>query len=87
MSAEPTGWQDDGTYVPCPECKWAPPAENPELAAFSTPLHWGGTTHHGSCPVIPRLSPEDERALHDRLAEMDRVRTRGAAEAMFYVIG
>ncbi len=80
MSA--TGWQPDGSYVPCPECRWEPEPDNGPGRAVRFP----GTTHRGDCPTIPRMSREDERALHDKLDEMDRVRRRGAAEARNYVI-
>jgi hypothetical protein len=81
----PTGWQNDGSYVPCTECGWVPPVErNPPPGV---PIRMGGTVHYGDCPTVPRLSPSDALALRDRLAEMDRVRRRGAAEARNYVIG
>lgn len=84
-SSGPTGWQPDGSYVPCPACRWEPkPERNP---APGVPIRHPGTTHYGDCPTVPRLSPEDERELRARLTEMDRVRRRGAAEAMFHVIG
>lgn len=80
-----TGWQQDGTYVACPKCKWEPtPERNPPPGVA---VHMPGTTHHSDCPTIPRPTPEQQRALQDRLDEMDRVRRRGAAEARNYVIG
>jgi hypothetical protein len=80
-----TGWQEDGSYVPCPECNWTPPV--PRNPPPGVPVRMPGTTHHGDCPTVPRLTPEQERKLHADLAEMDRVRRRGAAEARNYVIG
>jgi hypothetical protein len=80
-----TGWQRDGSYVPCPECRWEPRVERDPPPGF--PIHLPSTTHHGDCPTIPRLTRAQERDLRDRLADMDRVRRRGAAEAAHYVIG
>lgn len=28
-----TGWQEDGSYVPCSECRWKPPTEHPGSGA------------------------------------------------------
>ena len=80
-----TGWQADGSYVPCPECRWAPAVErNP---APGIPVRFPGTTHHGDCPTVQIMSRAEEAELRDRLVEMDRVRRRGAAEAANYWIG
>ncbi len=83
--AEPTtGRQPDGSYVPCPECKWAPKVDrNPPPGR---PIHWPGTTHYGDCPTIPRLSPAEERELQAALDEMDRCRRRAMATAHTFVI-
>lgn len=80
-----TGWQPDGSYTPCPECNWTPPPDDPDTPGV--PIRLPGTTHKNTCSTIPRLSPEAERELHDRLIEMDRVRRRGAAEARNFWIG
>lgn len=78
-----TGWQADGSYVPCPECKWRPPTwDGP-----GTPVRLAGTIHNGWCPTIPRLSPEAERELRARLKEFDDCRRRAWAHARNYVIG
>lgn len=83
LAVQATGWQADGSYVPCPECEYVPQAfDGPGI-----PLHIPGTIHKSTCPAVSRLSPTDERELHDRLNEMDRVRRRGAAEVRNYVIG
>lgn len=84
MSPLATGWQSDGTYLPCPACRWEPPTERLRPGAA---YHFPGTTHHGDCPTIPRLSPAQQRELQAKLDEMDRVRRRGAAKARSYVIG
>ena len=76
-----TGRQPDGSYVPCPECKWEPPVERRERPG--RPVILPGTTHYGDCPTIPQISDE----CRERLIEMDRVRRRGAAEAWNYIIG
>lgn len=86
MSQAPsTGWQKDGTYVPCQACKWEPPTER--LFPASKALHFPGTTHHGDCPTIPHLTPEAEARLREDLAEMARCRRRAWANAHNYVIG
>lgn len=78
-----TGWQPDDTYVPCPKCNYVPPRhEGPGI-----PVRMGGTIHKSDCPTIPRPSPEAERALRERLREMDRCRARAWASAHNYVIG
>lgn len=86
MSGEGTGWQDDGSYVPCPECEWAPPIErNPppgrRLGGQT------GTYHDGDCPTVPHLSPEAQRELQAALDEISRCRRRAMASARNYVIG
>lgn len=77
-----TGWQPDGSYMPCPACKWEPqPDDGPgRLVRFP------GTTHSGDCPTIPRLSREQERELQAKLREMDECRARAWVEARNYVI-
>jgi len=80
-----TGRQKDGTYIPCPQCNWTPPIERnpgPGYPVLST-----GITHYSDCPTIPTFTPQERRELVERLAEMDRVRRRGAAEAMNFWIG
>jgi hypothetical protein len=85
MSDQATGRQPDGTYVPCPECRWEPPIErNPPPGR---PVHFAGTRHYGDCPTVAMLSPAEERELQAKLDEMDRVRRRGAAEAANFVVG
>jgi hypothetical protein len=78
-----TGWQPDGTYQPCPHCRWVPAPDPP----FGRPVRHPGTTHHSNCPAVQILTPADRRALTARLIEMDRTRRRGAAQAANYVIG
>ena len=83
------GYQTDGSYVPCPECLWEPTPptrrerEMPGVAIPVFPRSPGTATHHGDCPKVPQIDQE----TRDRLAEMDRVRRRGAAEARNFVIG
>ncbi len=86
MSQAPApGWQKDGTYVPCQECKWDPPTER--LYPPGKALHFPGTTHEGDCPTIPRLSREAERKLQADLDEIARCQRRAWASARNYVIG
>lgn len=56
--ADVTGWQADGTYVPCPECQWAPRAERKPPPV--RPVQFPGTSHHADCPTVPRLSSDIE---------------------------
>lgn len=80
-----TGWQPDGIYVPCPECRWAPPVEhNPPPGR---PVRRPGTSHYGDCPTIPRLSAEAQRELQAALDDIARCRRRAMATAHTYVIG
>lgn len=79
-----TGWQADGSYVPCPECRWVPPVERNPPPGRPVRL---GTSHYGDCPTVPRLSPESEKRLREDLREMDRCRARAWAAAQHYVIG
>jgi hypothetical protein len=74
-----TGWQDDGSYVPCPECGYTPAPDNPDMPGVA--IHIPGTIHESSCPKVPNLSPEAADKLREKLKEMDRVRARGWAEA------
>lgn len=85
MSASSTGWQKDGSYVSCQECKWAPPVERRPRPG--QPVNHTGTVHYGDCPTIPRLSPEAQRRLHAALEESARCRRRAMAAAHNYVIG
>jgi hypothetical protein len=83
------GYQPDGTYVPCAECGHVPKPDPDE--GFGTPIHVmprtpGTAIHKGDCPTVA-LPPDVAEQLYADLAEMDRVRRRGAAEAMNYVIG
>lgn len=88
-ATETTGWQADGSYVPCKECGWEPPPPPrnppPGVALDVFPRTPGTATHHGDCPVVA-LPKDVQRKLYDDLAEMDRVRRRGAAEAANFVI-
>lgn len=77
-----TGWQDDGSYVPCPDCGWKPaPHKGPGI-----PVRQAGTTHNGDCPQFAWIA-ESERELAPVLEAMARARRRAAAEAANYVIG
>jgi len=72
-------------YVPCPECKWEPPKERhtrPGVRPVTSE-----TWHYSDCPRVQLFTPQERWDLYDRLAEMDRVRRRGAAQARNYVIG
>lgn len=83
-----TGYQPDGSYIPCPDCRYQPPSE--EDIPFSVPLRAGFTTlHDADCPTggIPRGTPEEERELREKLDEMDRVRRRGYASARNFILG
>lgn len=63
-----TGWQPDGSYVPCPSCDWTPAPDNRPGVA----IHWPGTTHRNDCPTIPRLSPEARAELQRKLEDIAR---------------
>lgn len=80
-----TGWQKDGSYVPCPECHWAPRVERNPLPGVA--VHMPGTTHHGDCPTVPRLTPEDEARLRADLDAIAECHRRAWAESRNYVIG
>lgn len=58
----------------------------PGIGISVLPKTPGTATHYGDCPTFA-LPPDVARKLQDDLAEMDRVRRRGAAEARNYVIG
>lgn len=51
------------------------------------PVLMGGTRHRSNCPTVPHLSPQAEAQLRSDLAEMDKVRRRGAHEARNLMIG
>ena len=81
-----SGYQADGSYVPCPECRYVPPEDTSPSFAVAIPVmprKPGVAIHRGDCPTVPQVSRETQ----DRLIEMDRVRRRGAAEARNFVIG
>ena len=83
------GYQADGTYVPCAECGHVErePDDPPFAVSMSVlPRTPGTVIHKGNCPLVT-MPPDVQRHLYEKLAEMDRVRRRGAAEAMFHVIG
>ncbi len=81
-----TGWQRDGSYVPCEECHWTPYPEPEGIPGFALRnLHETG--HRKDCPTVPRFTADQERDLRERLDEMDRVRSRGAAEGRNFFIG
>ena len=83
------GYQHDGSYVPCPSCAYVPPADDPDVPGVAVsvmPRTPGTALHTGSCPTVD-LPPDVKRKLYADLAEMDRVRRRGAAEARNFVIG
>lgn len=87
--AEKVGWQVDGSYVPCPSCGHVPPADDPSVpgvAMHVMPRTSGTAIHKGDCPTVD-LPQDVKRKLLDDLAEMDRVRRRGAAEARNFWIG
>lgn len=80
MSADPTGWQDDGSYIPCPECKLEPVVyEGPGV-----PVRQPGTIHRSTCPTVPHLSPEAQERLRAKMADIARcereawIKSRGA---------
>ena len=80
MSAE-TGWQTDGTYVPCPVCGWEPePDRGPGVL-----VRWPGTTHHRTCSRVPDLSPSPELLI--KLREIEDAHRRAAASVHNYFIG
>ncbi len=83
--SESTGWQPDGSYVPCPECEWTPAVER--NSPPGRPVHFPGTSHYGDCSTVPRLSPETQRQLQDALDDIARCRRRAWATAHTYVIG
>ena len=78
-----TGWQSDGSYVPCPDCKVEPRMYD----GPGTAVHMPGTVHDADCPRVPHLSPEAEAKLLADLREIDECRRRAWANARNYVIG
>ena len=86
----PIGWQEDGSYVPCPECRWKPEPEReggpPGVAIHVMPRRPGSATHHGDCPTVA-LSRDARERLETRLAEFDECRRRAWEGAHNYVIG
>jgi hypothetical protein len=79
-----TGWQKDGSYIPCPECRWEP--EKPRRPMIGTPLGRFGTIHYGDCSTVPRLSREAEKELRETLDDIDRCQRDAWANARNYVI-
>lgn len=67
------------------ECTCPPEARPPE-PPFGVAVRLGGERHRSDCPKVAWIE-ETRRALLPELIEMDRVRRRGAARAMNYVIG
>lgn len=66
-----TGWQEDGSYVSCPECLWEPapePRNKLPGKVVRSPMTW----HYSDCPTVPQLSPEKQKELQKRLDDMDR---------------
>lgn len=87
MSA--TGWQPDGSYVPCVSCGWEPPPDPPRRRNHpGEPVRMTGWTfHHAHCSTIPRPTAEDERKQREWQDENRRRMARARAEARNYVIG
>lgn len=76
-----SGWQPDGSYVPCPKCGYEPaPHSGP-----GTPVRMPGTIHHSTCPTVPDLRPSPE--LLAQLAEIRACERRAWAAAQTEVIG
>jgi len=73
-----TGWQVDGTYVPCKDCGYIPPPENTNLPGVA----WRSdeTWHFNNCPTVPQLSSESKDRLRRTLDEMDEKRREATAE-------
>ena len=85
MTTNELGWQLDGTFVPCPECGYTP-APEPRRAP-GIPVRLPGGVHHSDCPAVQIMTRAEQRALTEKLIEMDRVRRRGAAQAANFWIG
>lgn len=69
----------------CPVCRYIPKrANHPD---FATPIKMPGTPHKGDCPTIPRLSPEQQADLRERLKELDDARRAAWRDARNYIIG
>lgn len=86
--AKLTGWQKDGSYVPCEACGWEPaPVPRRRNRLPGKAVHWPGTTHYGDCSTIPRLTAEDEAKLRADLDAIRECHRRAWAESRNYVIG
>lgn len=81
-----TGYQPDGSYIPCPECRYVPPVDEDEGPGCRISGQ-RGTIHESDCPTVPNLSQRDREELWERLREMDRCRGRAAVAARNYWVG
>jgi hypothetical protein len=79
------GYQKDGSYIPCPDCKHipAPDPEGPGIVIPVLPRTPGTAIHNGGCPQVPRISDETRH----KLIEMDRQRRRAEVESRNFFIG
>lgn len=78
--AKTTGWQADGTYEPCDECRLLPEPDR-DTDAPGVPIRMDYTAiHRGDCPKV-NLSREAQERLDRFIDEADRCRARAAVEA------
>lgn len=71
----------------CDECGVETWESGDPYEGMGVPVVLGGQRHKSTCPMVQRFSQEQIDDLMDRLAEMDRVRRRGEAEARNYWLG
>ncbi len=82
VTAVDTGWQEDGSYVPCPECQWTPSPDppGPGVPVYAIPHRPGSSGHRSTCPTVA-LSPEAQQRVRTKFDEIDRARRIAWANA------
>jgi hypothetical protein len=70
-----SGWQPDGSYIPCPECGAAPVTEHE--AGADVPA----VTHRIDCSRLPGPTADGAATRRADAEAVDRVRRAGEAEA------
>lgn len=63
-----TGLQPDGSYIPCPECRYEPPVYD----LPGEPIRMPGTTHRSDCPKVSLIM--DPEAAAKLRADLDAIR-------------
>lgn len=81
--AKVAGLQKDGSYVPCPECKYVPPP----YTGPGTPIRQEGTIHLAECPTIPKPTEEERERLREDLRKITEAQRRAWAESRNIWIG